>query len=71
MYLYNDGEVALKKVMSPVPWDSTSGEEEEYLVKTNVTPQDIPPTGIPATSTPLFSHQLDQLGKNLIKLKMN
>ena len=23
MYPYNDGEVALKKVMSPVPWDST------------------------------------------------
>ena len=32
MYPYNDGEVVMKKVMSPVPWGSTSGEEEEYLL---------------------------------------
>ena len=32
IYPYNDGEVAMKKVMSPVPWDSTSGEEGEYLL---------------------------------------
>ena len=59
MYPYNDGEVAMKKVMSPVPWDLTSGEEGEYLlsrepiVKTNTTPQNILPVKNPATSTPL------------------
>ena len=58
MYPYNDGEVAMNKVMSPVPWDSTLGEEGEYLlpreppIKSNTTPQNILPVKNAATSTP-------------------
>ena len=59
MYPYNDGEVAMKKVMSPVPWDLTSDEEGEYLLprepplKLIITPQNILPVTNPAMSTPL------------------
>ena len=58
MYPYNDGEVTIKKVMSLVPWGSTSGEEGEYLLpkepplKTDITLQNSNLTKNPTTSTP-------------------
>ena len=59
--------------MSPVPWDSTSGEEGEYLLprepplKTNITHQNILPGTIPTTSTSLSPPTRVELNK----LKMN
>ena len=55
---YNDGEVVMKKVMSPVPWGSTSGEEGEYLLpkepplRTDITLQNSNLMKNPTTSTP-------------------
>ena len=55
--------------MSPVPWDSTSGEEGEYLIprepplKMNNTPQNILPGRIPTTSTPLSPPTRVELNK--------
>ena len=57
-YPYNDGEVIMKKVMSPEQWGSTSGKEGEYLIpresplKTGITLQDNDLKENPATSTP-------------------
>ena len=57
-YPYNDGEVIIKKVMSPEQWGSTSGEEGEYLIpresplKTGITLQDNDLKENPATSMP-------------------
>ena len=58
MYPYNDGEVIMKKVMSPVPWGSTLGEEGEYLLprepplRTDITLQNSDLMENPTTSTP-------------------
>ena len=57
-YRYDDGEVIMKKVMSPEQWGSTSGEEGEYLIpresplKTGITLQDNDLKENPTTSTP-------------------
>ena len=58
MYPYNDGEVIMKKVMSPVPWGLTAGKEGEYLLpkepplKTDSTLQSSNLMKNPTTSTP-------------------
>ena len=58
MYPYNDGEVVMKKVMSPVSWGSTSGKEGEYLLpkepplRTDITLQNSNLKENPMTSTP-------------------
>ena len=57
-YPYDDGEVIMKKVMSPEQWGSTSDDEGEYLIsrdsliKTGLTLQDNDPKENPTTSTP-------------------
>ena len=69
-YPYDDGEVIMKKVMSPEQWGSTSGDEGEYLIprdsplKTGITLQDNDPKENPTTSTP-FS-PLSRFGINRI-----
>ena len=58
MYPYNDTEVVMKKVMSLVPWDLTSGEEGEYLLlkepplRTDITLQNSDLKENPTTSMP-------------------
>ena len=58
MYPYNDGEVVMKKVMSLVPWDLTSGKEGEYLLpkepppRTDITLQNSDLKENPTTSMP-------------------
>ena len=57
-YPYNDGEVVMKKIMSPAPWGSTLGKEGEYLLprepplKTDITLQDSDLKENPTTSMP-------------------
>ena len=57
-YPYDDGEVIMKKVMSLEQWDSTSGDEGEYLIprepllKPDITLQDNDLKENPTTSTP-------------------